>query len=172
MIILERQIPERILALEAAIRRLSKNHEKLPDLHKELRSRKKGYKGELSFDYYLKLLPDDKYFILNQLRLPHKSTFFQIDSLLICELFILIIEIKSHSGKLHYDHSFRQLTRTYNEVVQGYPYPLSQVQRHSFQLKDWLRKNKFVDLPIEYLVVQSDPSSILSADTKSGIVYQ
>ncbi|WP_456272121.1 nuclease-related domain-containing protein [Bacillus sp. AK031] len=172
MIVKERQVPEKIAALEALLERIPAHHEKREKIQNELRSRRRGFKGELAFDYYLKLLPDDDYYILNHLRLPYKSTFFQIDSLLISEKLILILEIKNLSGKLHFDHSFRQLTRTFNDIEKGYAYPLSQVQRHYFQLNQWLQLKKFPKLPIEYFVIQSDSSSILSNESKNRVVYQ
>jgi hypothetical protein len=57
----ERNIPLVMLVLEALSRRLSLNYPKYQQVLEELGRRQAGYKGEVSLDYFLRLLPMDKY---------------------------------------------------------------------------------------------------------------
>ncbi|MFB4163278.1 nuclease-related domain-containing protein [Alteribacillus sp. JSM 102045] len=50
-----------------------------------------GYRGEKSLDYYLSFLPENECLIFNDLRLPHKNYFFQIDILVLSTRFHLIV---------------------------------------------------------------------------------
>lgn len=81
-----------------------------------------------------------------------------MDSLLLSQNYILILEVKNISGTLLFDHNFQQLIRTLDGTEEAYPYPLTQIQQHEDHLKSWLAKNGFIVIPVHSLVVISNPS--------------
>ncbi|MFI8684601.1 nuclease-related domain-containing protein [Rossellomorea sp. NPDC077527] len=162
MIIKERQPPQRLLQTEALLKRLVPiNHSKRPDIEQDLKKRKAGYNGEKAVDYQLRFLTDKKYMIFSDLRLPMKPDFFQIDSLLITSFYSLPIEVKNISGTLTIDPEFNQFTKSYKGIETGFPDPITQANRKKLFLQRWFYNNKLPCPPIEYLVVFSNPSTIL-----------
>ena len=161
MIYHNRQIPLKILQNEALLRRLPPNHLKIPIIEKDLKKRKAGFKGEKTVDYHLSFLTDKKYMIFHDIRLPLDPHFFQIDTLLLTPHYALIIEVKNYSGIMRVDPQIRQCTRIYKDVKEGIADPVSQAQRQRFLLRKWLSVNKLTSLPIEVLVVISNPSTTL-----------
>lgn len=134
MIVKKRQLPLMILKLQSLLRRLPKNHPKIPYIEENLAKKMAGYRGEHSIDYPLSFLTFQNYFILHDLRLPHNDYFFQIDTLLISPKFILMLEVKNIAGKLFFDQEFHQLVRTLNDKEEVFPDPILQVKRHETQL--------------------------------------
>ncbi|OLO37181.1 hypothetical protein BTR23_13690 [Alkalihalophilus pseudofirmus] len=167
-----RKIPLKILKLEALLRRLPSNHPKRNQLKEDLAKNKAGYNGEKAIDYHLLLLPDDKYTILHDIRIPHNNTYyFQIDSLIITPKYLLILEVKNINGSLHFDQTFHQLIRTTNEGEVAFPDPILQVQRQTSQLRLWLEKQKFPSTPICSFVVISNPSTIIKAAPNKVVIH-
>ncbi|TCN19855.1 nuclease-related domain-containing protein [Mesobacillus foraminis] len=157
---------------EALLLRLLRNHPKYHEIERDYSKRKAGYKGELNIDYYLTLLPKENYFILHDLRLPHGDHFFQIDTLLICTRFALLLEIKNYSGTIFFDQFTNQLIRTLNQKIEAFPCPLYQVKRQKLQLKQWLAGFGILNLPIEHLVVMSNSSSILQTNEGNEHIFK
>ncbi|WHY71427.1 nuclease-related domain-containing protein [Fictibacillus enclensis] len=159
MIVKKRQLPLMIQKLQSLLRRLPKNHSKIPYIEENLAKKMAGYRGEYSIDYPLSFLASKDYSILHDLRLPHNDYFFQIDTLLISPRFILILEVKNIAGKLFFDQGFHQLVRTLNGKEEVFPDPVLQVKRHETQLSSWLNKHKTPEIPIKSFVVISNPNS-------------
>ncbi|MDM5228696.1 nuclease-related domain-containing protein [Cytobacillus sp. NJ13] len=170
MIFKNRLIPIRIRQNEALIRRISAAHPQRSTIEGDLAKRKAGYRGEQSLDYYLSQLPAKEFTILHDLRLYNGSTYFQIDTLILSPYFALIIEVKNILGTLLFDETFNQLIRTRNEKEEGFPNPLIQVKRQKTQFKTWLIQNLAADIPIEYLIGISSPSTILKTSANSSNV--
>jgi Nuclease-related domain len=128
-----------------------------------------GFRGEDSINYFLNMLPNQKEcHVLHDLRIPHESTFFQIDTLILNPAYILIIEVKNISGNLFFDHTFNQLIRTKNGIEEPFQDPIAQVERQKYQLEYWLSKNKFPSVPIETLVVMTHSQSVLKTNDVSS----
>jgi Nuclease-related domain len=157
----ERKIPIRIEQNEALIRNLNRHHSKIPLIEQDLKKRKAGYNGEKSIDYHLSFLDSQKYMIFNDLKLPMTPHHFQIDSLLFTPFYTLILEIKNISGILTIDSEFNQLTRNYNGIETGFSDPITQVNRLKLFLQRFFYEHNLVLPPIEFLVVISNPSTIL-----------
>jgi Nuclease-related domain len=157
----KRQIPIRIEQNEALIRNLSDQHSKIPIIEQDLKKRKAGYNGEKSIDYHLSFLDSQKYMIFNDLKLPMTPHHFQIDSLLFTPFYTLILEIKNITGTLTIDSEFNQLTREYNGVVTGFSDPITQANRQKLFLQKFFYNHNLVLPPVEFLVVISNPSTIL-----------
>lgn len=166
LIIKNRSIPIRIRQNEALIRRIPAAHPQRSMIEGDLAKRKAGYRGEQSLDYYLSHLPAKEFTILHDLRLYNGSTYFQIDTLILSPYFALIIEVKNILGTLLFDETFNQLIRTKNEKEEGFPNPLTQAKRQRTQLKAWLIQHLATDIPIEFLIGISSPSTILKTSAK------
>ncbi|WP_066258041.1 nuclease-related domain-containing protein [Neobacillus drentensis] len=156
MIIKERTIPLVLLILEALCRRLPLDYPKYQQIIEEKGRRQAGYKGEVSLDYYLRLLPVDKYMILHDLNLPDGNYNCQIDTLLLTPEFALILEVKHMTGKLIFDTENEQFIQINNDKEKGYPYPLAQAKRHQEYIKKLMAEHKFPQVPVDHLVVISN----------------
>ncbi|PLR75422.1 NERD nuclease [Bacillus sp. V3-13] len=161
MVIKERNLPIRIEMDRALLRRLPKNHSKRPKIEEDLARRMAGYRGEQSLDFPLNKLPHKDYMIFHDVRLLNNNYYFQIDTLLISPYYALILEVKNISGTLHFDNDFHQLIRTANEKEEGFPNPLLQARQQRDEFKIWLADHKFYEIPVEYLVVISNPSTVI-----------
>ncbi len=157
----ERGKPIKIDQLEALLRGLNKNHSKIPLIEPDLKKRKAGYNGEKAVDYQLSFLKDKKYMVFNDLKLPLAPDHFQIDSLLFTPYYTLILEIKNILGTLTIDSDFNQLIRSYNGIESGFQDPVMQVKRLILFLQQFFLDHKLTIPPIEYLVVISNPGTIL-----------
>ncbi|MDT8858702.1 NERD domain-containing protein [Alkalihalobacillus sp. MEB130] len=166
MIQKEREIPRKIEQLQALLRRLPEAHPKKPQIQEELAKRMAGFRGEQALDYYLLFLDKTKYMIYNDLRLTDETSFFQMDTLVVSSSFLLLVEIKNISGTIHFDGTFSQLVRTKDGRETGFPNPLLQVKRHELQFGNWLELNKFPPIPLESVVVISNPSTIIKSSNQ------
>lgn len=168
MIVKERTVPIRIQKLEALIRRLPKNHPKRLQLEKELKSRYAGFNGEKALDFYLNKLPEREFFILHGLRLRGSGEYyFQIDTLILTSRLALVIEVKNVNGTLYFDNIFNQMIQiTADDEQKGYAHPVEQVTQQKRELEKWMQKRK-IQLPADFLVVISKPSTILKTDQHS-----
>ncbi len=150
---------------EAALRRLPPNYEKVPLIEADLKKRKAGYYGEKRVDYHLSFLNDKKYMIFHDIRLPLNPHYFQIDTLVVTPHYALIIEVKNLTGIMRIDPQIRQCTRIYNDKTEGFIDPVSQVTRQKLLLQKWFLVNKLKAPPIDFLVVISNPATILEYTT-------
>src|SRR3954447_26352768 len=172
MILKPRKIPLSVQKYQALTRRTPPNHTKIPLIKENLRKGLAGYRGECAIDYPLSFLSDKKYTILHDVRLPDESRFFQMDSVLICNEFILILEVKNIAGKLYFEPVFNQLIRTIDGEEKALSDPLIQVKRHEEQLQRWLHRHKLPSIPILSLVVISNPSTIITTSSENRNLNQ
>lgn len=170
MIIKERKIPLRIEINKALLRRLPTNHPKRSKVEADLAKRQAGYNGELSLDYHLSFLPNEQFLIMHDLRLTNGTYPFQIDTLILSPYIFIILEVKNISGTIFFDKNFQQMLRTINGVEEGFQDPLIQAKRQKLQLTDWLKNRNITDIPIEYLIVVSNPSTVLKTNFNHGSV--
>ena len=161
-----------ILKLEALLRRIQSNHPSRRKMEEELAKCYAGFRGEQAIDYHLSLLEGD-YQIFQDIRLPYKeTTYFQLDFLLVTDRFLLIMEVKNITGTLFFDQSFHQLIRTANEKEEAFADPVLQVKKHKQQLQTWLKNNKLPSIPIETLVVISNPSTLIKTAPQYKEIYR
>lgn len=162
MIFKMRSIPLIILILEALLRRLPKHHPRYLVIQDEHRRRVAGYKGEESLDFYLRSLPDKKYFILHDLNLPDGPYNCQIDTALISSEYTLVIGVKQMAGNLEFDTKDEQFTQMKEGEKKGFPYPIAQEERHKAFIEKLLMANNFPKVPIDYLVTLTNPYATYS----------
>ncbi|MFB6468631.1 nuclease-related domain-containing protein [Cytobacillus sp. Hz8] len=168
MIQKEREFPLAIQLLEILLSRLAPNHPKKPDIEKELAKRWLGYRGEQNLDYHLHFIPEKQYTILHNLRLTNNEKYyFQMDTLLLHQNFLLIIEAKNIMGKLLFEGNHNQLIRNMKDHDEAFQDPITQVKNQQFQLASWLQSKKLPSIPIDHLIVISNDSSIIQTQSIS-----
>ncbi|WP_258535563.1 NERD domain-containing protein [Bacillus sp. 03113] len=172
LIVKKLEIPIHIKKLEAVLKRLPIQHPKYLDIKDKLARQKAGYYGERDLGYYLNFISEQKYFIFHDLRLFNGKNYFQIDILILSPDFFLILEVKNLSGTLLFDTNFDQLIRILNEKENAFENPILQAERHQSQLKNWLKDHKFPNIPIESLVVISNPRTILKSTSNHPAISQ
>lgn len=164
MFVKEVKKPRKISKTEVLFNRISESHSKRNDVKLELSRHLRGYNGERSLTYYLNQLPEKDYYIFHNLRLPHGKYYFQIDFLIICSRFVMILECKNFYGTLFFEKDFKQLIRSVNGQEEGFTDPITQARWHRTQLTNWLNINGFSSIPIEFLFMINDPSTIVKID--------
>ncbi|MEH7391820.1 nuclease-related domain-containing protein [Bacillus sp. JJ1474] len=171
LIVKERTIPLKILACEALLNRLPPNFEKRPLIEKDLAKRKAGFRGEVATDYYINILTDKEFTIVKNLRLSNGHEYFQIDTFILSPTFALILETKNISGTLFFDSKFKQLIRYLNDNEDGFLDPITQAERQKRELRYWLHQRN-ISIPIEYLVVISNPTTVIKTDPKNHVAFK
>ena len=160
MIIRQRKKPLSLQKLDALISRLPEGHSKLPMLRKQAAIEQKGFNGERKLDYHLETLSDD-YSILNDVCFSLYGKKTQIDSLIITEQAIYIIEVKSYEGIITFDPSLRQCFRETEGKVERFKYPITQVEAIQASLLRFLQLANLGGLPIYYMIAFSERSTIV-----------
>ena len=152
MIILPRQKTLTQIQLETLTPRLSTQDPLYPTLLEYL-------KRERSLDFYYKQLPKAP-LLLHGLRLHDESaSYFQIDTLMFFQNFLLIIEVKNYTGVLAYDVETGLLTREQGKGnVDRFDDPIAQVQLQRYRLQRYISLG---NLPVFTLVVFTNPNSML-----------
>ncbi|MFL6555663.1 MAG: nuclease-related domain-containing protein, partial [Bacillus sp. (in: firmicutes)] len=159
--------PQRLVLTEILKIRLTIGHSKYREIEKDLAKRWAGYWGEIALANYVKELPQDKYLIFHDLQLQFNGIHFQIDTLLLSQNYILIVEAKNIAGTLTFDNVFKQLIRTHEDgTEEAFEDPRVQCQRLQSLLRNWLIKNRCNLLPVDTLVFFKSTSTILK--TNSG----
>ncbi|MFC0190234.1 nuclease-related domain-containing protein [Fictibacillus aquaticus] len=170
MIVKKKTKSIRLMKLEALLRRMGPDHPKRQAVQEEFARHYAGYKGEHSIDYYLRMLLEKENFILYDVRLLSKhGTYFQIDTIIVFAKMIMILEVKNFQGDIFLDSEVDQMVRTRNGVEEGFPNPLSQLNLQHMQLSGWLKLHKFPNVPIESLVVFTNPLSIVRSNSKEQL---
>jgi Nuclease-related domain len=150
-----------IKKLETLLKRSPAAHQKRPQIIESHRRFKAGFNGEQSLRYFYRYLPKEEVHYLPGIRMLHGGYYFQIDQLIITPQFLLILEIKNHAGHLYFDDKVKQLIRTLDGKREGFEDPIEQVKRQSYHLMKILEQYKFPVVPIERLVVITNPSSVV-----------
>jgi len=168
----ERTVPLTIKKYEALLRRLQENHPKRPLIEEQLAKFRKGFDGEKSIDYFLRELSKNEYYIFHDLRLPYRDDkFAQIDVIILSSRFLLIIEVKNISGTLTFDPPFKQLIRVKDDKEEVFLDPLIQLKRHQKVVSSIVTTLSISQIPIETLVVITDPNAIIKSTTNSREIY-
>ena len=95
MIVKERGFSLELMRMEALDRRLYSNHKMKAKVQLDLKRWRSGIRGEKEIEYPLRFLDEQRYLILHDLRLSDENGYFQIDTLILSESYILILEVKN-----------------------------------------------------------------------------
>lgn len=150
-------VPRILLQTEALEGRIPINHPKIPDVKMKIKSLKSGYNGEKAINHYLKQIPNHKYHIFHDIRLPYGETYFQIDAALLSKKILLMLEGKNHSGTLQIDPL--QMTQTYNGMRETYENPITQANRHKILLNSFFNQYQIPFIPMDFFVLITRPST-------------
>lgn len=148
MIYLKREEPLILTKLDLLKNRLNENFPKMDLINKDFHSYKAGYQGEVNMDYYFSLMDEDKFDFYHGLRLFNGKSYFQIDTLIVTNRYILPVEIKKLSGTIVYDKKTNQFTQNSKPIKN----PFSQVKLQKLQFVDWLQKHNFPPIPVDFLI--------------------
>jgi Nuclease-related domain len=111
---------------------------------------------------------------LNGLKFENEAGFtHQIDTLMICPYFILVLEAKNISGRIDIDDETNQCTRTrVDGTVEGFTNPVDQVRRHGRFVRGFLRELG-VSVPVVCGVVFCNSNSIIGkVNARDVLVFQ
>ncbi|MFK9091131.1 nuclease-related domain-containing protein [Bacillus salipaludis] len=172
LIALELSPTPRMEKLEALIRRLLPSHPKWNDVLSDYKRRMAGYRGEKSLDYHMSMLPDQQYLIFHGLRLLLGEFYFQIDILILCSRFAIVLEVKNMSGIITFEKDFNQVTWKRNGEEERIKNPVLQARLQSKKLQNWLREHNCPEVPIHYFFVNSNDRTIISTETRNEQIIQ
>ncbi|MFE1243007.1 nuclease-related domain-containing protein [Fictibacillus sp. NPDC058756] len=158
---IELKPPIIIKKLDVLLKRSSPTHYKRPQIIESHRRFKAGYSGEQSLKYFYRYLPNDNVLYLPALRIMDDEYYFQMDQLIVTSNFLLILEIKNLAGYLYFDDKVKQLIRTLDGKKECFEDPIEQVRRQSYHLEKILKQLKFPIIPIERLVIITNPATIV-----------
>ena len=109
----------------------------------------KGYEGEVKFDLLAESLQEEK-FIINDLLLEVNNSYFQIDTLIISQGVIHLLEIKNYQGDF-----YLKSDRLYSvETDREYKNPVDQLKRNATQFRQLLqnlKQNYLVDASVIFI---------------------
>ncbi|WP_081799426.1 nuclease-related domain-containing protein [Neobacillus jeddahensis] len=146
---------QKYMALEP---RFPTHHPNWPIFQADYKNWLAGYKGEKSLEFHLSMLPDEDYHIFHNIRLPWGKYFFQIDYLLLCKTFALILEVKNRSGEYRFEKHLNQTTLSTNGRISN---PVLQARLQALKLKKWLKKHHYPEIPIDHLFVNSNQKATI-----------
>jgi len=146
---------------EALIRRLPQYHKMKEKIQADYKKKRRALRGEKEVEFPLKFLEEQDYLILHNLRIEDNNGFFQIDTLVINERYILILEIKNWYGTILFGEN-GQVTRVGDDGrEEGFPNPIPQAKLQKHRLQKWLNKQVQLEIPLHFFVVISFPSTII-----------
>lgn len=91
-----------------------------------------------------------------------------MDTLLLTENVIIVIEVKNWQGTTIFGENGQVTRRTLDARVEGFQNPISQVKTQVYRLQKWLQNHHFPHIPIEYFVVISSPSTIIESSSSTA----
>lgn len=151
-------VPLSIEMYQAVIRRLVDNHISKYDIVTDYNNRLTGFLGEQSvMNFHLDhLLASPNFRIYHDLRFFHGNHFFQIDILLLCAYYALVIEVKNRSRDWYFDKVLNQTTFDKKGKKERTKNPILQAKLQAFKFKEWLKHHNISGLPIQYLFVNAN----------------
>jgi len=126
----------------------------------------KGYEGEVKFDQHTENLQGER-FVLNDLLLEVNNSYFQIDTLIISQGIIRIIDIKNHEGDCYLESDKLYSAKTSRE----YKNLINQLKRSETLFSQLLQKLNYTYL-VESSVIFINPEfTLYQAPIDQPIIY-
>ncbi|SDH88819.1 Nuclease-related domain-containing protein [Planococcus glaciei] len=159
IIIKYRERTEKIAAYEALLKRLPVGHEKTGTVLEMLNYERAGAGGEERVDELLSFFePNYPFVVIQDLSLPDRS---QIDTIIITQDRLLILEIKNMGGKLRLQTNPSVLHQTYQNGNQRYfKSPVVQAETAKIKMEKILGKIGYI-LPVQTAVIMAYPSQVI-----------
>ena len=129
--------PKEIQIYKRAQSRFPVNHPYLKGFLTKRKIIEAGYFGECYVDHFLHQMTFPKnHYIFKGLHLQiEPETFLQIDTLIVTQKYIAILEIKNIKGKVHFQKHPKQLIRDFHGEIATYKCPEQQILRHSNKIR-------------------------------------
>lgn len=147
-------------ATQRLLLRLNPTSSEYKDVFRRYDSIRAGYNGECNVDRHLsKLSPTPQLIVLQDITIqinPH--WFIQIDTLIITNRYILILEIKSYRGILHFEEEPHALIQINDENSFVRRCPQLQALSYVEGLQEWLNRHGF-NLPVYANIVLGFPTA-------------
>lgn len=158
-------LPLSIEKYQAVIRRLSETNLVKYDVVTDFNNRMTGFRGEEQvMNFHLEPISDLKYRIYHDLRFLYGKYYFQIDILILCAYFALVLEVKNWARDWHFDKVLHQTMIDKNGKMERTKNPIFQARLQAFKLREWLKLYNITGLPIQYLFVNSNEKSNIFID--------
>ncbi|MGM9945066.1 MAG: nuclease-related domain-containing protein [Lysinibacillus sp.] len=163
MIMLERAVPEKLTMLQCAIRR------GFTHLEEDLLKIEAGYAGERYVDLrWQDMNLQIKHALFQDYSIQLGDFSYQMDTVFVCQHFILILEIKNIVGEIHVDNEKHQFIRIKPDGTrEGFRNPVDQVKRHARVLRQLIEN----PIPIEYAVVFSNSKAIIGKTPRNEPIF-
>ncbi|MFJ8065363.1 nuclease-related domain-containing protein [Psychrobacillus sp. NPDC096426] len=172
MIIKKHTTNYKYLGLHMLYQRLPNDHTMKIIINSKLMSARAGIIGEATVEeVFRKHDFPFNYNILHDVNLTSNGKF-QIDTLFICQYFIVILECKNIIGNLRFENDPPCLKRELDTGKKNtFESPEVQVDRNTFLLREWLNKHG-LDIPIIGVIVFSSTKSIImKAPDHTAVIY-
>ncbi|GEL76429.1 nuclease-related domain-containing protein [Tenuibacillus multivorans] len=138
MVVKAFEIPIGLLICTALLNRLPKQSPYYSKVQNQKSAYYSGFYGEKTLQYHLNFSQQNRFSVVNGLRLYHLGKAFQIDSLIMNPRFFLLVEVKNMDGIISIDPVTGQMTRVKDGREDVFKDPISQVGTQSLLLQDWL----------------------------------
>ncbi len=166
----EHDPPLHLHKLSSLLDRLPSHHLRIEEVKEQLSMYQAGIAGEKSLGFPLSFLDDKRFSIYHDLRLFDGFHYFQLDTIIVTQHYLLILEVKNISGTLMFDPTFNQLIRISDTKEEAFPNPLTQVERQRSQLRTLLQKINIPEVPIETLIVVANRRAVLKATEEAQFI--
>lgn len=163
LIVLEREISNKMILLELLMRRLDEEDIDYEYFRNQYISIKYGYEGEKRADReWEEIVIPSTYYLFHNFETENEVNHsHQIDTIFANQSFILLLEIKNIGGRIDFDQKKHQFVRTRLDGTEdGFSNPIDQVERHVRFFKRTLTKWD-IPLPIEYAIILTQPSTVI-----------
>lgn len=155
-----REKPLKLKKCDAIIPRLRPGFPKILEMKKEQSKAYKGYIGEQKVDYHTDFL-DINATILYGVYLEINGKNVQIDTLVITDHAIFIVEVKNYNNTIIFDTILRQFTRDDGKKITGFRHPITQAELQQLKLQQWIHKHNLPNIPVYFFIAISDPSTVI-----------
>lgn len=146
--------PKSILIYKRILQRLPNYHPTYLEMEKRMKATEAGFQEESYVDNFLKQVQFPKnYAILRDLHIQvDPSSYLQIDTLILTQKYIALLEIKNIRGKIAFQKNPDQLLREFDGEITPIRWPEQQITRQTNKLQLLLQQIK-INLPIKKLIV-------------------
>lgn len=161
--------PPSIEKYQAIIRRLSETNLAKFDIVTDYNNCMTGFRGEEQvMNFHLEPISNLNFRIYHDLRFLYGNYYFQIDILILCAYFALVLEVKNWAKDWHFEKVLHQTMIDKNGKMERTKNPVFQARLQAFKLREWLKQHNMTGIPIKYLFVNSNEKSniIIQDDNK------
>lgn len=168
-----RSKPKLLLAMPRLLARLPDHYSERSEFEQIYNRLKAGYTGERKVDRYLESLAlPSSIKILKDLHLSlGEGHSFQIDTLIISEKFILILEIKNIAGDLYFDTNPNQLVRILAGSKTKMDCPVTQILNTKAYFEKWLAQRNLSQDVEGRIILANQNAYVHSASTEAEISF-